>query len=184
MQDTQFYNDLAWSAKQSERLLWIEAYKRYFGIADLETMLVKPLEGKSDHGIDKIIRFPNGTNKTVDEKIHRDNGRGFKDNLIFLEVADINEDGTFRRHGWIMDESKECDYLAYAKESTEQVYIFPFKEIQEAWRRHGADWELRYQTTRTHNTWCWTECLLVPADEISEAIHRNFVISVPSEFWT
>lgn len=34
------------------------------------------------------------------------------------------------------------------------------------------------------NTHYSTEYLLVPEDVISEAIHRNLVISVPSKFWT
>lgn len=176
-----FYEDLDYSQKQSMRLFWGEAYKRYFDDCGLTTELVVPVEDRPDHGVDKIIHFSNGTSVTVDEKCHRANG--YNDNFIFIEINHLNPDRTYRSPGWIKNKGKKCDYLAYAKEDTEQVYIFPFRETQKAFEFHGADWQMRYKVTSTDNRYYLTECLLVPADVVSEAIQKNFVISVPHKFW-
>ena len=176
-----FYEDLDYSHKQSKRLFWQEAYKRYFNDSKLITDLIIPVENRPDNGIDKIITFSNSTAVTVDEKCHRANG--FEDNYIFLEMNHINPDGTYRSPGWIRDKSKKCDYLAYAKEDREKVDIFPFREMQRAFELHGADWQSRYKATHTDNGRYSTECPLLPADIVSEAINRNFVISVPHKFW-
>lgn len=176
-----FQADLDYSHKQSQRAFWAEAYKRYFDDSSLTTDLVVPVENRPDNGIDKIIHFSNGRSASVDEKCHRANG--FIDNMIFLEMNHINSDGSYRSKGWITDKGKQCDYLAYAKEDTEQVFIFPFKEMQRAFDLHGADWQIRYNVTSTPNGTYSSECVLVPADVISDAIQQNFVVSIPHKFW-
>lgn len=176
-----FIDDLDFSHKQSMRDFWIEAYKRYFDDSGLNTDLVIPAEDRPDNGIDKIIHFSNGTSVSVDEKVHRTNS--FKDKFIFLEMNHINPDGSYRSPGWVRDKNKKCDYLAYAKEDMEQVYIFPFREMQRAFELHGADWQRRFKVTSTNNGWYRSECLLLPAGEVSEAIQRNIAIAVPHKFW-
>lgn len=181
-----FHTDLTYSHEQSFKPFWREAYKRYYGDEGIKTDLIIPVENRPDSGADKIVTLSNGHRYTVDEKTHRNNG--YVDDCVFLEYEHVYTQGDRTKLGWAVDKGKKSDYIAYAKEATQIVYIFPLRELQEVFEKNRDSWLLKYKKTETPNNKGTKHeyrscCVLVPAPVIQEALNKHFVVSVPSEYW-
>lgn len=180
-----FHSDLDYSQKQSRQPYWGEAYKRYFGDEGVTSDLIIPVEKRPDSGADKIVYLSTGQTYTVDEKCHRKSN--YVDDKVFLEYEHVYQSGSIKQ-GWVVDKTKNCDYIAYAKEATHAVYIFPLRELQQVFEKNRDSWLWDYKKTETANNKGTTYeyrscCVLVPAPVIQEALQKHFVVSVPAQFW-
>lgn len=181
-----FEEDLDYSYKQSKRPFWAEAYKRYFGDRDLKTDLITPVEDRPDSGADKLVTLSNGHSYLIDEKVHR--RKGFQDDMIFVEHNHRKPNGSIKP-GWVKDNTKKVDYLAYAKEDNQVVYIFPFPALQRTWEHYETDLLTNYEKTETKNYYpdggvsYVSECVLISAQELFDFLEEHFTVYVPDSYW-
>lgn len=175
-----FDKDLADSKAHSLKPVWEIAYKRFFGEPSLLMFNHTPSGKHSDLGIDRIVRLPDKRSFAVDEKFHRDNGRGYTDDYIHLEYKTVYPDGS-EVPGWSNDPETECDLIAYAKEATETVYFFWKANLLALWADYRAEllayrdiWTPNYDTDG--NLLYTTHTLLIPAGDLYRMIRDNHMI--------
>lgn len=129
-----------------------------------------------EQGIDRIVRFANGAELTVDEKIRE---QAWDDMLI--EYISREED---HAPGWIAAPGYRPDLIAYAWRPTRKVLIVPYALLKLAWKRNAKRWEeekckivrarnfRRYDASKVYHT----ISMAVPVAKIESAI-RNLIRS-------
>jgi len=117
-------------------------------------------------GIDALITLRSSKTLSIDVKLR---SSAYPD--VLLEVVSNVERG---KPGWI-EKDLAMDYLAYGIEPTQTLYLFPFLQLQRAWRMNKADW-IRTYGLKTTSTGGWggkplytTQFCSVPVDVLKAA---------------
>lgn len=121
---------------------WVAFYKRIWPEA-ASIIRVDKYSNIQTRGIDRMIWLPSGKQILVDEKC-RDVDYGD----VLLEVSSVmkkSPDGNWEelKVGWALDDSKHCDFIAYAIPSANKCYMLPFELTKEALRHNFEAWKLR-----------------------------------------
>jgi hypothetical protein len=136
---SKFYDDLQFSHDASDNPIWKEIYGQFFPTAK-EVVDYREMGEHQLLGIDRMIALGNTRAIYIDEKVRRKDYGGD----IFLEVWSSEERQT---PGWIQ-KPLYVDYIAYAVLESGKAYLLPVLQLQEAWIRHGEQWEAKYGTKK------------------------------------
>lgn len=154
---------------------WVAFYKRIWPDA---TMIIR-LDADSQmqrNGIDRIIMLPSGKQLLIDEKCRE---KDYGDVLLeTVSVRKRKEDGSVvdEKIGWALDDSKHCDFVAYAIPSASKCYLLPFQLTKEALRVNLVSWSRNerkaknngYETVNVAVKWA------VLYEAIKEVMYRKF----------
>jgi len=164
---------------------WIAFYKRIW--PELLTVVrVDKYSTVQTRGVDRMIWLPNGKQILVDEKCRE---KDYGD--IALEVTSVGRmvNGMFveEKPGWVVDDSKVCDFVAYAIPSAGKCYMLPFQLLQAAvyinfndWKKNKqCKWPVDSKNYDKNGSYLYTTrnigvpwCVLKAA--INEQMHRKF----------
>jgi hypothetical protein len=141
MKTHDFDEQLGYSHRQADGAYWPEIYRQAF--PDMETLIDLRHDGWHQRaGRDRAIVLRSGRMVYVDEKVRR---TAYDDILIEvwsrypLSGEKPYPPVALAVPGWGA-EPKDCDFLAYAFESTQVCYLLPFLGIRAAWHKHGSMW--------------------------------------------
>lgn len=176
-----FDNSLRQSQKLNAESDWVAFYKRIWP----EAMSLVRIDGDCKmqrNGIDRIIVLPTGKQITVDEKCR---SRFYGDIALEVTSNGFFREGEFieRKVGWALDDSKQCDFIAYAIPSADRCFLLPFELTKQAVRHNIDRWIARGKPDVTwpidaQNPGYVTRSVGVAwpllADAIKEQMHRSF----------
>jgi hypothetical protein len=156
-----FQLDLQYSIENRDDEQLNAFYKKAFPLAE-EIEFVTDLSLQKQ-GIDKIIRFKDGKELTVDEKKRR---KDYGD--ILLELRSNVERNTL---GWLY--YSQCDFIVYAIIPTGTVFLLPVLLLRMAWVNNKNEWLLKYPKKYADNGRYSTENIPIPAGVLLEAINKE-----------
>lgn len=168
--DTQFNKDLDYSNRQGIEEEWLERHKKYLGDKALVQLSTSRTSNENDRGRDMVVYSPKH-NKTIAIEWKEHFNLNYLDNIIHIEFKHIDKSGK-ESPGWIEDNSKETDLLAYHKHSTGKTYHVGWQDLRQAWwciASAGME-HIRYPQAKVWNGWGWTITYQVPFDHIEELI--------------
>jgi hypothetical protein len=149
-----FEERLAYSHSQSDADYWEEVYRQAF--PDFHTMLDLRHDGWHQRaGRDRAVILSSGKSVFIDEKVRSET---YGD--ILIEVwSQYPRTGTDpfpsvrgAVPGWAV-KPLDCDWLAYAFETTQTCHMFPFLGIRAAWAKFGAMWSIRASNRESGFRW-------------------------------
>lgn len=124
------------------------------------------------YGIDTTVVLSSGKPVFVEEKIRRKN---YGD--ILLEV--IANDKTSAM-GWI-EKDQMSDYILYIICETEQVYVLPTIQLQQAWRKNKDKWLEEFGTVPAKNPNYESVNCPVPIQVLYNALKQELVFNLQGE---
>lgn len=170
-----FEESLALSLRLNEESDWVAFYKRIWPDATLIVRVDKYSEMQKQ-GIDRMVWLPSGKQILIDEKC-RDKDYG---DILLETVSVAKRDGNGlvveQKVGWALDDSKHCDFIAYAIPNASKCYLLPFEIMKEAVRHNLQKWKTTLRVARnkgyeTHNVAVkWVDL----AFAMQEQMYRKF----------
>ena len=161
-----FHESLALSETIADEPWWEEVYRQTFPF--FESMERVPGgTPEQQAGIDRIIHIHGGGVIYVDEKVrHAD----YDD--VLLEIHSSKE-----RQTWgLACKPLVCDYIAYAFLPSKRCFLFPFQQLQQAFKNHWKDWPRKYKTVKAVNRGYTTTSIAVPIPTLQQAIAEAGVV--------
>lgn len=185
-----FLQDLQFSVEASQLDTDKDILRRYFPEVDY----VQKTGPEIDRlGVDYIVGLTGGTTVYVDVKTRRPGASkgwpvGSPPLLALEHWSQYWGKGDARnRPGWTLDIRKQSQYIMYKfdPEDSLNVYIFPFLQLNKAFRHNFHDWRPLYERgpQRQARAGYVSRCMLVPADVVIQAVTAEFTMEqVPLPF--
>lgn len=170
MQYHDFDTSLAMSQRASDLPFWEEVYRKAF--PGLVAITRHDADGFwQREGIDRSIVLANSKQILVDEKVRFRNAKTGK---VYEDIAlEILSDRAAGKPGWVQKPLR-ADYIAYAIAPLGRCYLLPVLQLQQAWKRHGAEWQRDYRSVvalnRSHGREWHTISVAVPCSVVFQAI--------------
>ncbi len=129
-------------------------------------------------GIDYVVTLRRGATINVDHKARDAGCSAYWDNgpELALELWSVKPCERVPQGitGWTLDEAKATDYTLHTFDAadTDAAYLLPFHLLRKAYRENFGAWNREYKRA-TQQSFGWqSECVFVPAAEVTSAIMR------------
>jgi len=131
-----FSDQLEYSATLSDEPAWMTFYRRLWPNMIAAVRIDRNSQWQKD-GIDREIYLPNGKRFTIDEKKRK---KDYGD-VLLEEWSVFHGDADPRNKvGWALDDSKRCDFVAYAVPVSCKCYFLPFEILRQSFIENRATW--------------------------------------------
>ncbi len=169
-----FANQLEYSARLSDEAAWVTFYQRLWPEMVAAVRVDAPGQAQRD-GIDRIVHLANGRQFRIDEKKRT---KAYSD-VLLEEWSVWYADGDRRNKiGWALDNSKRCDFIAYAIVPSHKCYLLPFELLRQAFMAHRGQWVRQFRLAPARNDGYVTLNIALPPAELKAALweqmHRRF----------
>lgn len=167
-----FYDDLRRSQKLSDEPSWVEFYRRIW--PDMLSCVRLDADSELQRaGVDRAVFLPRRQLPIyIDEKNRppREDGKPSWDDFLLEEWSNLGR----KKVGWTLDETKVCDFVAYAIHDRHKCYLLPFEPLRIACVSHLDEWKRRKGAypKDTQNHGYTTRNCVVQWDDLWRAIRR------------
>jgi hypothetical protein len=181
-----FQEQLAYSSGLSDEAAWVDFYRKLWP----DMVACVRLDKNSQFqrwGIDREIYTASGRRFSVDEKKRKDD---YGDMLLEeWSVCDYDEGAKVVtrgiKPGWAVDESKRCDFIAYAIPSAGKCWLLPFELLRQTAKHNMQYWKIQksWYPKAAKNNGYWTVNVAVPYErlflDMRKQMHRAFGSNLP-----
>jgi hypothetical protein len=181
----QLRDSLEYSHSQADAPYWQEVYRLAFPDA-VSTVDLRHDGWHQKAGRDRAVILSTGRSVFIDEKVRRETWDD-----IAIEVWSVYPKAGSRpwppRDGAIPGwgaKPLDCDYLAYAFESSQTCHLFPFLGVRAAWEKHGAMWRQKatlkedgFRWIEADNDRWWSVSIAVPIVTLRQCIEDSLTVT-------
>lgn len=150
-----FAERLAYSAELSDEPSWVEFYSGLWPQMITCVRIDKNSKWQK-WGVDRMVLLPEGRQILIDEKKRERNKKTgiIYDDFLCEEYSVLEK----QKVGWTLDESKQCDFIAYAIPEIKKCYMLPFELLRltclqnlQTWKSNRAPCDAQNNGYRTRN---------------------------------